>query len=393
MRKLLGLAGAFTIALSLTARGAGIVYTVPADYEKMKKVVEGLVGKQLNSVSLNQASNAGTNIRNFVESAAEEEGYITSYNHDAFRYAGRNYVGTMEQLTGIDINSPNTSKYGGFGGYITNGYYYFGKNVRRFMEGITNVSVYQDNSNAFYNAARNIKSFLEGIGGSSHPITGNYATAYKYAGQNIKAIGNAFKTDGKTILQSYESNFENKVKNFKLRAAQTFYDMYINPNGLKKGLSYMDGILRYRTAGLTPITKRNRVGNLGGLDDTFGVGVSLLPYGYGGNSGDVAPVVLRFTAGGKQTTYTVGFTKSEWWCEMRISPINVSFNGHTLVISRGRFYKSFIPASINSPVYVDGKYVGDLVIRCINPDYLGDAIYSVFLNLSPNVKILGDLYF
>ena len=274
MRKLLGLAGAFTIALSLTARGAGIVYTVPADYEKMKKVVEGLVGKQLNSVSLNQASNAGTNIRNFVESAAEEEGYITSYNHDAFRYAGRNYVGTMEQLTGIDINSPNTSKYGGFGGYITNGYYYFGKNVRRFVEGITNVSVYQDNSNAFYNAARNIKSFLEGIGGSSHPITGNYAANYKYAGKNIRVAVETFG-DGNNILTTSDTT---KFKNsqFKLRADQTFYDMYLNDKALKKAFKFASSFdpNNYKS-GLTTITKKNEVSSLGGggLDDTFSISV------------------------------------------------------------------------------------------------------------------------
>jgi len=40
MRKILSLAGAFLIATSIASQGAGIVYTVPADYEKMKKAVE-----------------------------------------------------------------------------------------------------------------------------------------------------------------------------------------------------------------------------------------------------------------------------------------------------------------------------------------------------------------
>ena len=47
MKKLLSLVVTFIIAGTLIAQAAGPVYTIPADYEKMKKCLKGLLGKNL----------------------------------------------------------------------------------------------------------------------------------------------------------------------------------------------------------------------------------------------------------------------------------------------------------------------------------------------------------
>jgi len=277
MKKLLSLVVTFIIAGTLIAQAAGPVYTIPADYEKMKKMLEGLAGKKLTEIEVRKAETVGRNVRAFVRGATGY--YVDSGNPGNFQNIGDSYRKFVKGAVGIDPqnnydgshssdfeNAGNNYRY--FGEGITyqkittdySDYKYAGQNVRKLAEGMTGKKITDSSYTAFENAGKNVKSFAEGVTGKG--ITEDYSSEYKYAGQNLKST--AEKLSGLDVTSDNTTDFADRVDYFKKRADQTFYDTYINPKALKKSFKFASGFdpEQYKS-GLTTITKDNEV-DIGG---------------------------------------------------------------------------------------------------------------------------------
>ncbi|MEO2068915.1 MAG: hypothetical protein ABGX27_05330 [Desulfurobacteriaceae bacterium] len=67
----------------------------------------------------------------------------------------------------------------------------------------------------------------------------NY-TYYKNAGTNVNTVARRLVGDttsyASKLATTSTDDYDSKIKQFKERADQTFYDMYINPNGLRKAV-------------------------------------------------------------------------------------------------------------------------------------------------------------
>ena len=255
MRRLLSLTGAFVVAGTLVARAAGPVYTIPADYEKMKKVVEGIVGtSNLQSVDDNTAKNAGANLKAFVEGATGKS-TTSTYSPTYFQSYGNNYRQFVANAAATDPGGTTNSAR----------FTYAGRNYRNLAQGMTGLGI-TDYRYYYYNrAGRNVKNLAEGE-------TGLWIGDYRYwyyrnAGINYRNVAQGL-ANGQAIYTTPGSRYNNfqqyKIRQFKQRADQTFYDMYINPNGMKKAFSSFDRAVTYKTAGMTPISRYNRVSSLGG---------------------------------------------------------------------------------------------------------------------------------
>lgn len=247
MRRLLSLTGAFVIAGTLVAQAAGPVYTIPADYEKMKKVIEGLAGTtNLNRLSDTQARNVGANVKSFVEGATGRS--TTTYSPSYFRAYGNNYRQFVSYATGRDV------------GATTNGNYFrnAGRNYKSLAEGMTQLAISGSYSTYYSNFGKNTRNFLYNLTGN---IPYYYSTAFSYAGRNLR-YGYYYLTNGSIISSNgYSSAYTTRQK-----VDQLAYDVYVNPNGLKKVFSSLDSRVNSITQNLRPITRNNRAGNIGGIE-------------------------------------------------------------------------------------------------------------------------------
>jgi len=261
MRRILALAGAFVVGTTLTAQSAGIVYTIPADYEKIKKVVDGLVGKDVNDVSVTQAQNYGANVRSFIEGATGKS-VSSTYSPGYFRAYGNNYRQFVRSAAATDPGATTSP---------TN-FQRAGNNYRNLAQGLTGIGI-TDSRNYLYNyAGRNVKSLAEGQTGLG--ITDNRYYYFRNAGKNYRSLaqGLANNWDIKSNPYYYYNPYrQDRVNQFKKRADQTYYDMYINDNALKKSFKFASGFDPNRLAsGLTPITRSNRAdsGGIGSVHQT-----------------------------------------------------------------------------------------------------------------------------
>ena len=258
MRRLIGLVGLLTIAGTLTAKAAGPVYTIPADYEKMKKVIEGLAGTtNLNALSDTQARNAGANVKSFVEGATGRS-TTSTYSPSYFRAYGNNYRQFVANAAATDPGATTNAA------RFTNA----GRNYRNLAQGMTGLGITDSRYYYYGRAGTNVRNLAEGETGLS--IRDWRYWYFRNAGQNINTTVRKIGISGWTSNYSWSvattSNWtvSNNVSQFKQRADQVFYDTYINPNGLKKTFSSLSSAVTTKTAGLTPITRYNRVSGLGG---------------------------------------------------------------------------------------------------------------------------------
>ena len=264
MRRILALAGAFVVGTTLTAQSAGIVYTIPADYEKIKKVVDGLVGKDVNDVSVTQAQNYGANVRSFIEGATGKS-VSSTYSPGYFRAYGNNYRQFVRSAAATDPGATTSP---------TN-FQRAGNNYRNLAEGQTGLGI-TDSRNYLYNyAGRNVKSLAEGQTGLG--ITDSRHYYFRNAGRNINTTVRKIGITGwrsnyaSSVATTNSWTVANNVDQFKKRADQTYYDMYINDNALKKSFKFASGFDPNRLAsGLTPITRSNRAdsGGIGSVHQT-----------------------------------------------------------------------------------------------------------------------------
>jgi len=223
MRKLLALVG-MSLVIGQTAQAVGPVYTVPAQYDKMVKAVEGLLGKNLDSVNSTQAQNIGANIRSFVEGATGKS-VSSTYSPSYFSAYGNNYRQFVTNAAGTDPGATTSAT------NFTNA----GRNYRNLAEGMTGTTITSNNYYYYANAGRNTRDTVYTLSGYNPATTTN---AYSYP-TKYSAVGN-------------------NVSQFKQRSDQTFYDMYINPDGVKKAFTTMDTAVTTKTADLTPITTSNK---------------------------------------------------------------------------------------------------------------------------------------
>ena len=323
MKRLLSLTATFIIAGTLTAQAVGPVYTIPADYEKMKKMLEGLSGKKLTEIEVRKAETVGKNVRAFVRGASGY--YVNSGNPENFQNVGDSYRKFVKGAVGIDPlsnydgsysnsfeNAGNNYRY--FGEGITyqkittdySDYKYAGQNVRKLAEGMTGKKITDSSYTAFENAGKNVKSFAEGVTGKG--ITEDYSSEYKYAGRNIRDLGYAITGEEitkentastATVDDSDKSPYGYRAYQFKMRADQTFYDTYVNDKALKKSFKFANGFdpNKYKS-GLTTITKDNEV-DVGG---SGGLGVGSLWYRYWN---------------GKEGKFVQVFKKNDTWTESK----------------------------------------------------------------------------
>ena len=232
MRKLLGIVGVFTIIGAFAAKAAGPVYTIPADYEKIKKIAEGIVGtSDLQSVDDTTARNAGANLKAFVEGATGRS-TTSTYSPTYFRAYGNNYRQYVRNAVGTDPGGTTSSR----------SFTYAGRNYRSLAQGMTGLGIADYRYYYYRNAGRNTRDVVYVIGGYKNPTT----------------------TYNRFVYPSKYSSVGVNADQFKQRADQTFYDTYINPNGLKKTFSSLSSAVTSKTAGLTPIAKDNKVSDLGG---------------------------------------------------------------------------------------------------------------------------------
>lgn len=283
MRKLLTVAVGVVVGTVAAAYAAGPVYTIPADYEKMKKVVEGLAGTtNLSTLSDTQAQNAGANVKAFVEGATGKS-TTSTYSPTYFRYYGANYRNFVWGAANADPGSSTNNalfktvgnNYRNFtvnaaGVGVQDGRTYLfqfaGRNYRNLAQGLTGLGI-TDYRYYYYNyAGRNVKNLAEGQTGLS--IRDYRYWYYRNAGANYKSLAQGL-ANGQSITydpySSYNNYQQTKMQQFKQRADQTFYDMYLNPNGMKKAFTTMDTSITSKTAGLTPISTNNKAEFDGGV--------------------------------------------------------------------------------------------------------------------------------
>jgi hypothetical protein len=336
-----------SLVIGQTAQAVGPVYTVPAEYDKMVKAVEGLLGKDLDSVNSTQAQNIGANIRSFVEGATGKS-VSSTYSPSYFSAYGNNYRQFVTNAAGTDPGATTSA---------------------------TN----------FTNAGRNYRNLAQGMTGLG--ITDSRYYYYNYAGQNYRSVAQGL-ADGQPITTSptyYASNYQQtKIQQFKQRADQTFYDMYINPDGIKKAFTTMDTTVTTKTAGLTPITTSNKAEFVsGGLDDTFVIGC--LPQNDSNGGIFTVTCTISFTRDYSPTEILyVKFGRPEWYSPLYIERLqkatNLQLDGHIINVSN--FSSNIITGATPylytyALVYIDGKNVAKIKISPIISTLDGTAFEEI----------------
>lgn len=259
MRKLLtAVIGAMVVG-SGVSYGAGPIYTIPATYEKVEKLAQGIAGRDLNSIDPNRALNTGANVRAFIQGATGKD-VGSTYSPTYFNAYGNNYRQFVSYATGRDV------------GATTNGNYFrnAGRNYKSLAEGMTQLAISGSYSTYYSNFGKNTRNFLYNLTGN---IPYYYSTTFSYAGRNLR-YGYYYLTNGSiTSSNGYSSAYITRQK-----VDQLAYDVYVNPNGLKKVFSSLDSRVNSITQNLRPITRNNRAGSIGGgnLDKTFTVKCDIL---------------------------------------------------------------------------------------------------------------------
>jgi len=329
MKKLLTLATAFMTVGIIGANAAGPIYTVPAEYEKMKKAMEGLLGKSLTTVNSTQAYNIGSNVRSFVEGATGRS-VSSTYSPSYFRAYGGNYRQFVSNAAGTDPGSTTSTA-------------------------------------NFANAGRNYRELAQGLTGLG--ITDGRYYYYNYAGNNYRNVAQGL-ANGQPITTSptYYSNYQQtKIQQFKQRADQVFYDTYLNPQGLRRAFTTLSSAVTTKTAGLTPITRYNKAEfGGGGLEDTFDVQVSS------------ASVRIK-DAKGKTYTYDIGL---RWVLSGNPSYANKSpfyfkdsFGNSWKMLFRKTTYSGWLSnhtTCLIYDLYKNSDYIGT-INACIKKEYVCDS--------------------
>jgi len=256
MKRLVGLVGLLTIAGTLTAKAAGPVYTIPADYEKIKKVVEGLVGSDLNSVDPSLAKKVGEAVRGFVEGATNT--LIANKYHNRGYLTYRRWGGNFRLfIFGATLEDPA-------GSYPSSDFWYSGNNIKNMVENLAGLPIRESRTYYFLYAGRNIRHVAEGLTGLS--VDDSRYRYFRNAGVNYRTVAQGL-ANGQWIGTDPSSRYNNfqqyKVQQFKQRADQVFYDTYINSDGLRKAFTSLSSVVTRRTAGLTPIARDNKVSDSG----------------------------------------------------------------------------------------------------------------------------------
>jgi hypothetical protein len=273
-----------------TADAVGPVYTIPAEYETIKKVVQGLTGRDnLTSLSTTVAKNIGANIRSFVEGAVDVN--ITATSPTYFKSYGRNYAyffwgatgyrpagfynsqmafragssikNLISSLTGdSNITNTNTPLHSSIAG----------RNLRQFFTNLTGKTLSTSSGNEYYFAGLNLKKFVEGMVGRT--ITSSSPSLFANTGESVRNFINS--ASGKDITTSSPSEFTSVGKGFywsRRRADQAFYDLYLNPKGLKNYFNTIPNDVKSATLALAVINKGSEFNlNLGGGEGKGGKG-------------------------------------------------------------------------------------------------------------------------
>lgn len=294
MRKLLLAVVGFMIAGTVGAKASGPVYTVPSDYEKMRKVVEGIVGtSDLNSVSDTKARNAGANLKAFVEGATGKS-TTSTYSPSYFRTYGRNYAEFI---------------YGATGKNVGNTY----------------------NSALFYRAGSNYRAVAEGL------------------------------NNGLSITNGYYQR--RRFYNLTYKVDQTFYDMYLNPNGLKKAFKNIPQNIQRLAWNVVPVERNTQVDSLTGetkgsvvanagkiVLTTFGPFAGYYEekwygVGYDGSYSDKARGTVFVVVPDKKNrtisyTYGLNYGDSRGWFSLKLTPVIYQGNGYCYIhFPYGGYYK------------------------------------------------------
>jgi hypothetical protein len=251
MKKLLTVA---TLLLLGTATAGAVVYTIPADYEKIHKLAEGLLGtSNLSTVSPDKAKNSGANVNAFVSGATGKNVY-DSYSPTYFESYGRNYREFVKNATGVDPGS--TTSYTSF--------LNAGRNYRYLAEGLAENRITTSSYTQFQYAGRNYLSLAEQLTGadinSYNPnryggAGKSVSNGYYYAGRNVRSATEAISSSSVTTYDT--SGVATRAQQFKQRADQTFYDMYVNPNGLSNAFTKIDNAVLSLIAGMTTKSRAN----------------------------------------------------------------------------------------------------------------------------------------
>ena len=260
MRKLLtavigAMVGATVVAG--TGYGAGPIYTIPATYEKVEKLAQGIAGRDLNTIDVNRALNTGANVRAFIQGATGKD-VGSTYSPTYFTAYGNNYRQFVKNAVGVDVGGTTSST----------SFANAGNNYRSLAQGMTGLTVSGSYATYYNYAGRNIKSFAEGQTGLSirdyrywyfrNAGRNTRDTVYAITGVNPTTTYNGYYYPTTNTTAGYYAN------QFKQRADQTFYDMYLNPNGLKKAFS-LDSSVTQITGNMKPKTTLNRTTNLAGI--------------------------------------------------------------------------------------------------------------------------------
>jgi hypothetical protein len=194
----------------------------------------------------------GENVKNFVEGITDQP-INTSADTGQI---GNAYLNLGVGLTGKKPYEKYSWSIFGFtftfDDYNSRDYYYAGRNYRYLAKGLTGLEINDSRYYYYNNAGKNVNTVARRLTGDTS------STASKLA-------------------MSSTSDYDSKVFQFKQRADQTFYDMYINPNGIKKAFTNLSTTIQTKIAGLTPIDTRTSA-NVGGPTSGSVIGIGKTNY-------------------------------------------------------------------------------------------------------------------